>query len=161
MQPVNQESFWRQRIEDAKKLGGIHHAVYISRETLWREIEQEHFRILKREVEPQFRVLDAGCGFGRACRIFNPNRYVGVDFSPDFIQLATKSYPTYRFIQANIAHLPFKDAEFDIAFCISIKAMIIGNLGESVWVTIEEELKRVANKVLILEYEDCETFFIL
>lgn len=105
------------------------------------------------------RVLDAGCGYGRSSVYFDD--YVGVDFSPDFIAKAKSKYPGKTFIQGNLKELPFKDKEFDWAFCISIKKMIIDNLGEEEWSKMQKELSRVAKKVLILEYEDPEPFEVI
>lgn len=157
MKPVTTEEFWKQRIIDSKNYGDIHHSVYISTNSLWERIAKAHQEILKPYQDKK--VLDAGCGYGRASQWFND--YTGVDLSPDLLAKAREFYPDKKFIQARLEKLPFKDKEFDMAFCISIKAMIIGNLGEAVWQPMEEEIKRVAKEVLILEYEEPEKFTIL
>jgi ubiquinone/menaquinone biosynthesis C-methylase UbiE len=87
--------------------------------------------------------------------------YIGVDFSPDFIDWSKKDNPNKEFLVADLKTLPFKDNEFDWAFCVSIKKMIEDNLGNQDWSKMQNELKRVAKKVLILEYEEPEKFEIL
>lgn len=157
MLPVSNEEFWKKRIEDSKKYGDIHHSVYISSPTLWKNIEIAHREILDKYKDDK--VLDAGCGYGRASQWFND--YTGVDLSPDLLAIAKKEYPDKKFIQSKLDKLPFEDDEFDMAFCISIRAMIIGNLGEEAWIPMEKELNRVAKKVLILEYENPREFTLL
>jgi hypothetical protein len=114
-------------------------------------------KILKEECNGK--VLDAGCGYGRWSVLFD--NYVGVDFSPDFIELAKKEYPNKTFIQGDLKALPFKDGEFDSAFCVSIKQMIEGNLGKDVWLEMEKEILRVSKKLVVLEYTDPENYNVL
>lgn len=161
MLPVNETDFWKKRIEDSKGYGDIHHSVYVSRSSLWKDIENAHKKILEKEVDLKHRVLDAGCGYGRCLTWFPHFNYTGVDFSPDFIEIAKRNYPSGRFLQADLKGLPFPDHSFDITFCISIKQMIIGNLGGTEWELIENEIKRVADKVILLEYENPDIYTII
>lgn len=162
MLPIDQTSFWKERIEKSKDYGDIHHSVYVSRNSLWDSIEKVHFEILKRECSGLVgKILDAGCGFGRACTPFSPVGYIGVDFSEDFLNIARQKYPRHEFVRAELQALPFPDHSFNIAFCISIRQMILGNLGPEAWQPMENELKRVADKVILLEYENPEEYSIL
>lgn len=147
--PIDKLEFWKERIDNAQK---EHFSVYICGEELWKKINKAHNEIFDREINENDSVLDAGCGYGRWSERFN--NYVGVDFSPDFIQKAKSKYPNKEFIQADLKSLPFKDKEFDVSFCVSIKKMVSDNLGEEEWLSMENELKRVSKKVLLLEYED-------
>lgn len=151
MKPVDRPEFWKERIDGAVK---EHYSVYISSDNLWKDIEKCHKEIIEKEIPKGSKVLDAGCGYGRLSEWFD--NYTGVDFSPDFIARAEMKYPDKKFVQADLKKLPFKDREFDFAICVSIKNMIIGNLGTVEWWKMEKELKRVAHKVLILEYGDYE-----
>lgn len=157
--PVDTVEFWKKRIEDSKKYGDIHHSVYISNNTLWKKIEEAHKEILAPYRDKK--VLDAGCGYGRSSQWFSPSGYVGVDLSPNFIGLAKTNYPLHKFECFKLEHLPYEDKEFDMAFCISIKGMVVGNLGISAWEAVEKELLRVAKEVLILEYENPTEFEVL
>lgn len=152
--PVSDKQFWKKRLEDSKDYGDIHHSVYISRKSLWEHIARVHRDILLMETKGK-KTLDAGCGYGRASEWVED--YTGVDISPDLLAVARKSYPQKTFMEADLSALPFKDKEFDVAFCISIKQMIIGNLGGAEWEKIEKELRRAAKKVILLEYENPET----
>lgn len=161
--PIDQTWFWNERILEAKKRGREHFSVYITKDTDWARIEEAHRKILSREIQKGMKVLDAGCGYGRSSEWFPPKEYtyVGTDFSPDFIREAQQKYSGRRFIQGNLKSLPFGALEFDIAFCISIRQMVMDNLGNREWEAMEKELKRVAKKVLILEYEEPEPYWIL
>jgi SAM-dependent methyltransferase len=156
MKPVNDINFWKQRIEESERTPE-HYSVYIANPVLWRRINITHEALLKEHVTGS--VLDAGCGYGRYAPLFED--YTGVDFSPDFIAKAKEKYPEKHFIQADLQKLPFRDNAFDWAFCVSIKRMIIDNLGVEAWEPMEKELKRVAGKVLILEYEVPDQYEIL
>jgi len=154
--PIFDLNFWKERIEGAKK-GREHYSVYVTSDGDWKKLNQVHKDILAKVVSGK--VLDAGCGYGRTSEWIDD--YVGVDFSPDFIALAQKNYPNKEFVQADLRELPFGNEEFDWAICTSIKEMIVNNMGKSEWDKMEKELKRVAKKVLILEYTEPEKYFIL
>lgn len=63
------------------------------------------------------RVLDAGCGAGRMVTYLQsalPRLEVtGVDLSEEMIALAQKAHPTARFVQADLADIPFDAEQFD------------------------------------------------
>lgn len=154
--PIDDINFWKNRIDTAVK---PHYAVYVAHEALWNRINLCHKELIEALIPKDAKVLDAGCAYGRSSVFFN--NYTGVDFSPDFIAKAKEQYPDKEFIQANLKELPFEDKSFDWAVCISIKTMVSANLGEGEWQQMEKELKRVARKILILEYEDPTTYEIL
>jgi ubiquinone/menaquinone biosynthesis C-methylase UbiE len=133
--------------------------VYVAHETLWNNINYCHRELLSELIPKNCKVLDAGCGYGRWANQFT--NYTGIDFSPDFIEKARKKYPKKTFIIGKLEQIPFDDGEFDWAFCVSIKKMVQDNLGEEKWQEMLAELKRVAKKVLILEYEDYKHYEIL
>jgi ubiquinone/menaquinone biosynthesis C-methylase UbiE len=148
--PVDKLEFWKDRIENAKK-GREHYSVFISNESTWKDINEKHKDILDKEIKETDNVIDLGCAYGRSSEMVK-GKYTGVDFSPDFIEKAKSKYPDKKFLVANLKELPFKDKKFDIGFMVSIKAMIVSNLGNNEWEKIEKECKRVCKKLLILEY---------
>lgn len=156
MKPIDKLDFWKDRITHAKKTKE-HFSVYITKDEHWNHINEVHREILLKECSGK--VLDAGCGYGRWSELFD--NYVGVDFSPDFIEEARKKYLDKSFKVADLKKLPFKAKEFDVAFCVSIKQMVRANLGDTEWEMMLKELKRVAKKVLILEYEDPNPYEII
>ena len=143
--PVNKEEFWKYRLDESER---IQDSVYLTSDVDWNHINRSHEEILKPFVDKK--VLDAGCGYGRWSEFFS--NYIGVDLSPDFIEKAKELYPDKEFLVGKLEKLPFKDNEFDLAFCVSVKVMIKNNLGEEVWNPIHKELKRVAKDVIYLEY---------
>lgn len=147
--PIDKLEFWKQRIDTAVK---PHYSVYVIHEQGWNRINTAHKELIEQHIPKDAKVLDAGCAYGRSSVFFND--YTGVDFSPDFIAKAKEQYPDKEFIVANLKELPFEDNTFDWAITISIKRMVIDNLGEEEWQKMEKEIKRVAKKLLVLEYED-------
>lgn len=145
--PVDKTEFWKERLETASSL---HYSVYVASEPLWKAINETHEEIFNKEIPKDAKVLDAGCAYGRWANRFDD--YVGIDFSPDFIEKAKELYPNKEFMVADLKALPFKDKEFDWSICVSIKNMIVSNLGKETWDIMESELKRVSKHVLLLEY---------
>lgn len=150
MKPVNKLEFWRDRIEYAKK-GREHYSVFISNDSTWKDINAKHREILDKEIKETDNVIDLGCAYGRSSEMVK-GRYTGIDFSPDFIEIARKKYPDKRFVLGSLKKLPFKNKEFDVGFMVSVKAMIISNLGIDEWNIMQKECERVCKKLLILEY---------
>lgn len=149
--PVNKTSFWKERLDSSER---IQDSVYVTVDGDWNRINRAHEEVLKPYVNKK--VLDAGCGYGRWSEFFSD--YVGVDFSPDFISKAKELYPDKKFMQESLDKLPFEDKEFDMAFCVSVKGMIVANLGEEVWQSMEKELKRVAKHLIFLEYTNPQEY---
>lgn len=151
--PVDKLDFWKSRI-DSSKNGNRHHSVYRCDGRLWEMLEKHHVRQMRTFIQSTDKVLDAACGYGRMAHYFSPENYVGVDFSPDFIDMARAEFPEYEFLVGDLKQLPFDDKQFDWAFGVSIKAMIVRELGEAEWIEMERELRRVAKKIIFLEYSD-------
>ena len=152
--PVDKEHFWKWRLKEAREL---RHSVYLTSETDWNHITAAHKVILQPYKDKK--VLDAGCGYGRWSEFFS--NYVGIDLSPDFIDKAKELYPEKEFITGRLEKLPYKDNEFDMAFCVSVKNMIVGQLGESAWEKIEKELMRVSKELILLEYTNPSEYDVL
>jgi SAM-dependent methyltransferase len=154
--PVDKLDFWKQRIDTAAKR---YFSVYATSESDWAHINEEHERIIKETIADTAKVLDAGCAYGRLAPLFD--YYTGIDFSPDFIEQARAIHPDKEFQVADLRKLPWSQQEFDWAIVVSIKRMIIDNLGEDAWGVMLHQLKGVAKNILVLEYEDPENYEII
>jgi SAM-dependent methyltransferase len=53
------------------------------------------------------KILDFGCGYGRLCRVVQPENYIGIDLNPRAIQEARSRYPEYFFKEIDV------DTEYD------------------------------------------------
>ncbi len=62
------------------------------------------------------RVLDLGCGTGR----LTDRADEGCDASVRSLEIARHKHPLKRFVQADIAELPYPDASFDAVFCFHV-----------------------------------------
>ena len=142
--------YWSYRLDEAEKAGNLQYAVYLCNRNAWDIIWEKHKAILAKEIPTDAKVLDAGSGLGRVSELFD--NYIGVDFAPAFIEKAKILYPSKTFMVARLDKLPFEDKFFDWAICISIKHMVIGKASKEEWQEMEKEIKRVAKKILILEY---------
>jgi len=148
--PVMTPEFWKQRLEISNEL---RYSVYNCPEMDWQRINQHHYHMLRKHIDVKNdKVLEAGCAYGRWSPLFV--NYTGIDISPDFISLAKENYPLHaeNFICGDLKKIPYENNSFDWCFTISTKEMIIREISQEAWNHIQSELKRVAKKVLILEY---------
>ena len=161
---VDTKEFWKDRLDTAVENGNIRHSVFRAPEHMWQDLNKDHLKILNHTIEPTDKVLDAGCGYGRASQ-FIPvktevgGKYVGVDQSSDFINLA-KAYDhkNHEFYCEDLKCLPFDHEEFDWCVCISVMIMVVQNLGWSQWEKIQNELLRVSKRgIICLEYGLADT----
>ena len=150
--PIFDLSFWRGRLEQAKSMGQLDQAIGRGFE-FKAKIDPAHEKIIEGLIKPEDKVLDIGCGYGRIAHWFNDEQYIGIDFVPEFIQLAKEIHPNKGFIEHDLRNpLPWEDNYFDWGICISMKGMIIREQGQEEWDKIEKEAKRVCRKLLICEY---------
>lgn len=164
-EPILSTDYWAHRLKQAEKKGVLHESIFRCPQELWRRIEEKHREILKRVLKPEDMILDAGCGWGRLLSLLPEEWkgwYVGVDHSPDFIKRAREQRrnQNHNFLVASLFDLSmFEEKSFDIAILISIRPMMIRNIGKESWSKMESEIRRVAKQILYLEYDpNCEGF---
>lgn len=166
--PVDQTEFWRDRLLRAERMSERHRAVYECTLQQWQAIEEKHREILARCIGPRASILDVGCGWGRLPRLLPPTwegLYIGIDSSPDFIALAREDWKNHDhrsrmlFYQCTIAEahewVDTSCAKMDWAVMVSFRPMIRRELGGEAWDKMEGEIRKLAKKLLYLEY-DCE-----
>lgn len=153
---IDTKWFWKKRLDDAKKAGHIQYSVFLANDAHWEKLYRAHVKVLEKLIDQsKDKVLDAGCGYGRLAPLFA--NYTGIDFAPCFVEEAERLYPAKRFMEADLRKLPFKDKEFDWGLLVSVKHMIIGNMGIDAWMPMENEMRRVCKKVIVLEYGEMES----
>jgi ubiquinone/menaquinone biosynthesis C-methylase UbiE len=155
--PIFTSEFWSERLRTAKE---PHHAVFVCPKARWDAIAANHRKILARHVNPDDKVFEAACGWGRLLDLMPADwrgNYLGVDLSPDFIALAGRKYPGKSFLVGDLRALPeIWSGLFDWAVMISLRGMVIREAGAAEWDAIERELRRVAKRLLVLEYDENE-----
>lgn len=152
-EPIFDPKFWDIRLHTAS---APHQRVFICSEETWHRVEDKHEAILLHEIKPDDSILDAGCAYGRLLDLLPENwkgKYLGIDLSPGYIELAQDTYPDREFRVGDLRNLQaYQTRQFDVGIMISIKQMVIDNAGIEVWDQIHAELKRVCKRLLILEY---------
>lgn len=161
---ISDPRYWARRLREAQSKGLLHEAIFKVNLDRWRLIEDKHREILKAHLKKVVSVLDCGCGWGRLLTLAPTDwngGYVGVDLSPDFVNLARKNFPTKDFVVGDLRDLSFLSDyaplhagpgdKFDLAVLISIRPMIRRNLGDEVWAKVEAEIRKWAAKILYLE----------
>ena len=163
--PVEDPTFWKDRIYDAvANRKELHEIIYQEHKLIWWRLQSETAEILHEHISAGSVVLDAGCGYGaladclQDARLLERIRYVGVDISPDLIDLAQRRYPSCSFSQGDLRHLEFPDKAFDWVICRAVERMIRDNIGDVAWEVMHTELRRVGKRILFLDYPtDFET----
>lgn len=88
-----------------------------TRKKTWEELD-----FLAKNVAPNERVLDLGCGNGRLYELFKDKivGYCGIDISEKLIDIAKSRYPGVRFRVGDALNLPFPDNLFDNVFGVAV-----------------------------------------
>lgn len=63
----------------------------------WPEGEREKFLAGLRQLVGDGSVVEFGCGDGRLCRAFDPEKYLGIDICREVIDIALQENPGYSF----------------------------------------------------------------
>jgi SAM-dependent methyltransferase len=89
-----------------------------TRQWLPKEIES----LITSNIRAADKVLDIGCGNGRACDLFAKlgADYTGIDNSKKLVEIAREQYPGTRFIVADAADLPFPAESFNVAAALAV-----------------------------------------
>ena len=160
-QDILNPEYWSERLEKAKK-SFLHFSIFKAPIDTWEAVERKHESILLEHIKDTDSILDVGCGYGRLLTLMPPSwtgPYTGIDLSPEFIELAREKYPYKRnsFHVHSILHGPVKQfvkpEVYDWATMISIRPMMIRNLGEDVWKEAEQNIRLSAKRLLYLEYD--------
>ena len=156
--PVNDPSFWRDRLSNALAEGQPHKALYHVDPETWANINMVHKQVLSQllNTKNHVSILDAGCGLGELVNLLPdiPHSYKGIDISPEFISYARHRHPRHQFELRDAADTGFSERAFDLAVCRSLEGMIKNELGFEAWRKIETELLRVADRLLLLNYSN-------
>ena len=144
MKDIFNRAFWRKRVE------GLPEMKYTIGKFDFEKCDPIHTAIIDELIPNKAKVLDKGCGYGRASGFFV--NYTGIDFLNEFIDAAREKYPDEKFMLGDMRSLPFRANEFDWGVMISIKGIVEGNTND--WPRVLREAKRCCKKVLILEYND-------
>lgn len=153
--------FWRVRIEDSQ--GQINKAVLYTNPWAFAEIEAVHKAILADYIKPADSILDVGCAYGRLLGMMPvgwQGDYLGIDISPDFVELAYQQHPRNAFCVMDFRHALHGANKanggypFDWAVCIGIKEMILKYASEHEWLCVLYNLQQVSNAVLVLSLEE-------
>ena len=161
-EPILDPQFWQDRLHIAIDREQVHHAIYDAPLELWHNVARKHTEILARHIQPTDSIFDAGCGWGRLLSMLPSTwtgNYIGMDLSPDFIRIARRAHDGKVFIIGKLhdsydivsALTVNRCAKFDWAVCVSIRQMVRDNTG--LWPVIEANLRSIAKRILILEYD--------
>jgi len=102
-------------------------------------------------LRPRGTALDVACGSGKLtaqlARISQGGRVVGLDFSPQMLEVARNDHPGIEFLEGDALQLPFDDSSFDA----STIAFGLRNLADPIQGL--REMRRVTKgRAVVLEF---------
>lgn len=154
-EPIFDKDYWRERLHTPMPCP--HHAICICNDVEWAAIAETHRNILATTIKETDNILDLGCGMGRLLTLLPKSwkgSYLGIDLSPDFIDIAREEHPKHDFQVRDFRDLScFTDKQFDYVIAISIKLMVQQHINEETWSLIETQVQRIAKNVIYLEYD--------
>ena len=74
------------------------------------------YKILQEFIPSEMSVVEIGCGYGRLCSAFSPDKYHGVDINPAAIAYGQDRFPGYQLSLAE-PWAPLPKADAAIAYC--------------------------------------------
>jgi demethylmenaquinone methyltransferase/2-methoxy-6-polyprenyl-1,4-benzoquinol methylase len=102
-------------------------------------------------LRPGGSALDVACGSGKLtaelAKLAEGGRVVGLDFSPQMLEVARREHPRIEFIEGDALKLPFDDGTFDVATI----AFGLRNLADPI-VGLREMRRVVKRRALVLEF---------
>ena len=103
-----------------------------------------NFERLRQWLSPGSRILDLGCGYGRALGLLFDGGYhnlIGFDPAPAMVAMARKRFPTITFDVLNSPpHLPLPDASVDATLLFTVLTCVPTDNGQR---AIADEVGRV------------------
>lgn len=152
--------YWSDRLAKAVAREQAHYAVFEGSVEKWNEGRKRQEKLLAQHVGKSTSVLDVGCGWGRLLGVMPrewEGEYVGMDLCPEFVALARRAWDNRSFMVRDV-RVPFSPEwpRFDLAVCCSIKPMVVRNAGLEEWQKIESNIRVVADKILLLGYDDLD-----
>ena len=119
--------------------------IYKGRPTYYQDINDPAYLEIAKHVGKSDTVLDVGCGAGTLAHHLPNNKYLGLDSSPQAIEIASKKY-NKNFMIADVEELAvlFKDNEYDV--------VVIKHCLNTVkdWRETVRQMFRIANKKVII-----------
>jgi demethylmenaquinone methyltransferase/2-methoxy-6-polyprenyl-1,4-benzoquinol methylase len=102
-------------------------------------------------LQPGGSALDVACGSGKLtaelAKLARGGRVVGLDFSPQMLEVARRQHPELEFIEGDALNLPFEDASFDA----STIAFGLRNLADPVR-GMREMIRVSKHRAVVLEF---------
>ena len=80
-------------------------------------------------IESNLKILDIGCGTGDLLSSLKPKYGMGIDFSPNMIQIAKKRYPNFDFVQGDVEDKNFV-AKINKKFDVIILSDVFGYFND-------------------------------
>ncbi len=114
------------------------------------DLNEKSIKLIIKKIDPTtLNLIDVGCGIG-----YFLNRLDGKNIELHGCDIVDKTkYKNFRFTEANIEKLPFKDKRFDVVVCSHTLEHII-NINTAVL-----ELKRICKRQLVITVPCQKEFF--
>lgn len=114
------------------------------------EDQDARFEIVKKYLERSDSILDVGCGQGDILRHISSTEYLGIDITPEMIQLARVKFPTHRFQVADI--LSFEGRPFHTAVAVGSFGLRLEDSDNYIYFqrAVNSMLKHARNCIIVV-----------
>ena len=106
--------------------------------------------VKRSELSAHPKILDIGCGTGALANIFNSKDYLGFDFDHESILQARRSFPKYKFIEANAVNPLLGNKRFDLILISGVLHHLNNQDLTSALRVVKPHLNK-SGKVIIIE----------
>ncbi|HET6267756.1 MAG TPA: methyltransferase domain-containing protein [Acidobacteriota bacterium] len=128
--------------------------VYRETPAVIRDLFRQENELLLKALGESRRVLEIGCGFGRAVdSVPSGSSYFGIDIGLPYIVEASHLHPNRLWICGDATRLPLPDRCFDTAFCIQ---NTLGNMIglEAAVLTQAQRILRASGRLILSLYSE-------
>lgn len=159
-------AYWDRRLVQAAARGEIHRAIFQGTPDRMAEKQREQEVLLQFGTwfHTNTSVLDLGCGYGRLLdmlqarynRVPAPERYLGVDLSPNLVETARVRWPNHWFQAGDLRtfvpeHPSFETDRFDVGVLLWVRQPVVAHAGEEVWEAIVANARRYCRRLVVAD----------
>jgi ubiquinone/menaquinone biosynthesis C-methylase UbiE len=99
-------------------------------------------------TKPDDSVLEVGCGgqgYANQFRLLKMN-YVGLDITPEYLEIARAKFPEFKFVEGDARKMPFEDQSFGVSFSNNL----LLHLTPEDAVSVVREMLRVSKRAVVV-----------
>lgn len=158
--------YWDRRLVQAAARGELHRSIFQGTPDAMAEKQKAQEAALQFGTwhSTAVSILDLGCGYGRLLDMLQaryravppPERYLGVDLSPNLVEAARTRWPTHWFQVGDLRtfvpeHPSFAGRQFDVGVLLWVRQPVVNNAGRAAWRAIEDNARQYCRRLVVVD----------